>query len=118
MKINITSTEDIGTAIRAVRKSIHVRQDDLAGGAKVSKQFAIDVERGKTTMQLGKVLLLLQELGIPLTLDIPDEAFRLLPGIKARKQVKPKKAITAKTGSTVIPPQSTDLQSQDFLEMK
>lgn len=64
--------------IRAVRKSTRVRQDDLAGAVRVSRQFTHDVEQGKPTVQLGRVLLLLEELGIALNVDIPDEASRTL----------------------------------------
>ncbi|WP_202820266.1 helix-turn-helix transcriptional regulator [Roseateles aquatilis] len=75
--------------IRAVRKSANVRQDDLAGIAKVSRQFAIDAERGKPTMQLGKVLQLLEELGIALSVDVPDDVAPML------EQVKEKRATSA-----------------------
>lgn len=78
MKKTIASPEDLGLLIRAVRKSTNVRQDDLSAVAGVSRQFAIDVERGKPTAQLGRVLLLLKELGITLTADIPDEAVQAL----------------------------------------
>jgi y4mF family transcriptional regulator len=88
MKHPIHSPEDLGLAIRAVRKSTAVRQDDLAGAAGVSRQFAVDVEKGKPTIQLGRVLLLLQELGISLSVDIPDEASKTLSMLKARRQAK------------------------------
>ena len=45
---------------------------------RVSRQFTHDVEQGKPTIQLGRVLLLLRELGIALNVDIPDEASRTL----------------------------------------
>ena len=51
---------------------------DLAGAVRVSRQFTHDVEQGKPTVQLGRVLLLLEELGIALNVDIPDEASRTL----------------------------------------
>jgi transcriptional regulator with XRE-family HTH domain len=78
MKHTINSAADLGLVIRAVRKSTHVRQDDLAGAVRVSRQFTHDVEQGKPTVQLGRVLLLLEELGIALNVDIPDEASRTL----------------------------------------
>lgn len=85
MKHPIHSAEDLGLVIRAVRKSTRVRQDDLAGTVQVSRQFAIDVERGKPTVQLGRVLLLLQELGIELNVEIPEDASRILSALKARE---------------------------------
>jgi transcriptional regulator with XRE-family HTH domain len=78
MKHPINSAADLGLVIRAVRKSTRVRQDDLAGAVRVSRQFTHDVEQGKPTVQLGRVLLLLEELGIALNVDIPDEASRAL----------------------------------------
>jgi transcriptional regulator with XRE-family HTH domain len=68
----------LGAAIRAARRLSRVRIDDLSATAGVSKQFTQDVEHGKPTVQFGRVLKLLAELGIPLELDIPDEAARSL----------------------------------------
>lgn len=85
MKHLIHSTEDLGLVIRAVRKSTRVRQDDLAGAVHVSRQFAVDVERGKPTVQMGRVLLLLEELGIELSVEIPDDASLILSGLMARE---------------------------------
>lgn len=85
MKKTIGSPEDLGLLIRAVRKSSRVRQDDLSAMAGVSRQFAIDVERGKPTAQFGRVLLLLQELGITLTADIPDEAAEVLDKLRGKR---------------------------------
>jgi transcriptional regulator with XRE-family HTH domain len=88
MKIPIHSVEDLGLSIRAVRKSSNVRQDDLAGAVRVSRQFTVDVEKGKPTVQLGRVLLLLQELGIALSVEIPDEAFRTLMLLRSQRREK------------------------------
>ena len=80
MRIAITSTDALGQVIRTVRKHSHIRLDDLAATAGVSKQFTSDVEHGKPTMQLGLVFKLLAELGIVLELDIPEDAARTLAG--------------------------------------
>ena len=82
MRIPIQSVTDLGLAIRAVRRQSRVRIDDLAGTAGVSKQFTQDVEHGKPTVQLGRVLKLLAELGLPLELDIPDEAVHALTTLR------------------------------------
>lgn len=84
MKHPIRSVEDLGRVIRAVRKSTRMRQDDLAAVVGVSQQFAVDVERGKPTVQFGRVLRLLDELGIALSVDIPDEASRTLESLRAK----------------------------------
>ena len=73
MQLKITNVQDLGTALRAVRKSSHVRIDDLASFAGVSKQFMSDLEHGKETIRLGLVLKVLDEIGLHLTVDLPDE---------------------------------------------
>jgi transcriptional regulator with XRE-family HTH domain len=88
MKHAIHSPEDLGLVIRAVRKSTKLRQDDLAGAARVSRQFTVNVEKGKPTVQFGRVLLLLTELGIGLNVEIPDEASRTLSMLQSRRRAK------------------------------
>jgi transcriptional regulator with XRE-family HTH domain len=80
------SVKELGLVIRAARRSSKVRLDDLAAMAGVSKQFVSDVERGKSTVQLGLVLKLLAELGIPLTLDIPKAAGTVLEYLRLKGQ--------------------------------
>lgn len=84
MKHSIHSSEDLALIIRAVRKSTRMRQDDLAAVVGVSQQFAVDVERGKLTVQFGRVLRLLEELGISLNVDITDEASRKLEELRSK----------------------------------
>jgi hypothetical protein len=63
----------------------------------VSKQFASDVEHGKTTVQLGLVLKLLLELGVPLTLDIPKDAEGELAAQRVKGVRPPRKRKSALT---------------------
>jgi transcriptional regulator with XRE-family HTH domain len=72
MKHQITSVTELGTLIRATRKSVDMRLDDLAATTNLSKQFVNDVELGKSGVQLGKVLQVLQELGVHMYIDVPD----------------------------------------------
>jgi transcriptional regulator with XRE-family HTH domain len=72
MKHQITSVTELGTLIRATRKSVDMRLDDLAATSNLSKQFVNDVELGKPGVQLGKVLQVLQELGVHMYIDVPD----------------------------------------------
>lgn len=85
MKKPISSSEDFGLLIRAVRKSANLRQDDLSAVAGVSRQFAVDVERGKPTAQVGRVLLLLKELGVPLTAEISEEAAATFEKLRSKR---------------------------------
>lgn len=74
MRIPVHSVRDVGVAVRVVRKSSGVRQDDAAGSAGVSHVFLRDLEHGKHTIQFGRVLQVLNELGIRMELEIPDDA--------------------------------------------
>jgi transcriptional regulator with XRE-family HTH domain len=89
MRIPVQSAADLGAAIRAVRRLSRVRIDDLAAIAGVSKQFTQDVEHGKPTVQFGRLLKLLAELGIPLELDIPDEAASALANPRPEANARP-----------------------------
>lgn len=62
------STETIGTVIRSVRKKLGITQRDLALTANTGLRFIIELEKGKPTCQMGKVLQVLQVLGIQLNL--------------------------------------------------
>jgi len=111
MKRQILSARDLGLIIRAVRKSSGVRQDDLAGIVGVSKQFATDVERGKPTVQMDRAFLLLKELGLSLTIDVPESAREMLLKLELQREGDPESDSTeapsakaqrsqSKTGST------------------
>jgi y4mF family transcriptional regulator len=65
----IASPADIGTAVRRARKAAGLRQDDLAGLAGVGTRFLIELEAGKPTMRLDKLLAVLGTLGIDLHID-------------------------------------------------
>jgi len=69
----VKSIKEIGAVARAIRSRQGLRQDDLGFMASCSHKFVIDVERGKPTIQTGKLLQLLEELGIGIVLDIPDD---------------------------------------------
>lgn len=60
----IQSTQDIGQIIRKTRKELGITQSDLALTAGTGIRFIIDLEKGKTTCQIGKILQVLQVLGI------------------------------------------------------
>lgn len=58
------SPEQLGAAIRARRKELKVTQKDLAMTCGTGLRFIIDLERGKPTCQVGKILQVLQALGL------------------------------------------------------
>ncbi|ODU43399.1 type II toxin-antitoxin system Y4mF family antitoxin [uncultured Aquimonas sp.] len=68
----IRTAEDLGRLIREQRKRQGLRQTDLAAIIGASHVFVGDVEKGKPSVQLGRVLRLLDELGLELRLSVPD----------------------------------------------
>lgn len=78
MLIHITTVAELGMLLRATRKSQGVRLDDAAGSAGVGPVFAGEVERGKEAVQLGLVLKLLEEVGLQLKVDFPENALPML----------------------------------------
>ena len=84
MLMPIQSPEQLGLLIRATRRTQKLRIDDTAGTAGVGHVFVREVERGKPTVQLGRVMQVLAELGIELKAEVPDAAlpeFRRLQSI-------------------------------------
>jgi y4mF family transcriptional regulator len=55
---------DIGVAIRLARKRLGLRQDELAAAAGVGVRFLVELERGKPTVRLDRVLAVLDAVGL------------------------------------------------------
>jgi HTH-type transcriptional regulator/antitoxin HipB len=64
--------EDIGKLIRETRKHLGVTQRNLALTSGTGLRFVIDLEKGKKTCEIGKVLTILHTLGIKMTLTPPS----------------------------------------------
>ena len=64
----------LGETIRKVRRSLGVTQKDLALTSGTGLRFVIDLEKGKETCQIGKALLVVQTLGIRISLTPPPMA--------------------------------------------
>jgi y4mF family transcriptional regulator len=65
------STETIGKLVRESRKRLGVTQKDLALTSGTGLRFIIELEKGKETCQIGKVLTVIQTLGIRIALTPP-----------------------------------------------
>jgi y4mF family transcriptional regulator len=65
------TVKEIGQMIRESRKRLGVTQKDLALTSGTGLRFIIELEKGKETCQIGKVLTVLQTLGIGITLTTP-----------------------------------------------
>ena len=62
----------IGQIVREERKELGLRQDELAAASGVGLRFIVELERGKTTAQIGKVITVLAALGCELQIRRPD----------------------------------------------
>lgn len=79
----ISSTKDLGAIARAVRKWQKLRQDEVGP---FSHTFIGELEGGKPTAQLGKVLEALRELGIKVRIELPPG---MSPPSHAEKRSEP-----------------------------
>lgn len=66
--IQIRDAKQLGAFVRMVRKAQQLRQDEVG---RISHSFIGDLEAGKPTVQLGKVLDVLNELGVKMQLELP-----------------------------------------------
>jgi y4mF family transcriptional regulator len=72
---SIQTTEQLGHALRAVRKQLGLTQPQLALAAGVGVRFIVDLEAGKTTLRLENVLRVIDALGGKLELlGLPSSA--------------------------------------------
>jgi len=62
---------ELGQYIRHTRKSLGVTQEKLALTAGTGLRFISDLENGKPTCEIGKVLTVLHRLGIQISLTSP-----------------------------------------------
>ncbi|NBW37957.1 MAG: transcriptional regulator [Cytophagia bacterium] len=69
--MNTSTPQSIGDFVKKTRKSLNITQKDLALTSGTGLRFIIELEQGKPTCQLGKVLTVLQTLGIAVQLKGP-----------------------------------------------
>ena len=69
--MNISSTVQLGAAVRARRRQLKVTQKELAMTCGTGLRFIVDLEKGKPTCQIGKILQVLQALGLGIWTDSP-----------------------------------------------
>ena len=70
MQKSIQSTKEIGKTIRYYRKKQALTQEELALLSNVGRRFVVELEQGKNSAQIGKILQVLHALGIGLKLDV------------------------------------------------
>jgi HTH-type transcriptional regulator/antitoxin HipB len=67
---NLATPGALAELVRVRRKDFGLNQSDLADLAGVSARFVYDLERGKPTVAMDKVLAVTKCLGIVLTLEV------------------------------------------------
>ena len=67
---SIQTAKDLGRIVWEARKAQGLNQDELAGLTGTGRRFISDLENGKETTQLGKVLHVLGGLGISLSVSM------------------------------------------------
>ena len=72
--IRITTAEDLGTAIRKQRKSDGLTLAETAGLTNVGIRFLSELENGKPTVRLDKLMRVLSALGLQLHLGSPADS--------------------------------------------
>ena len=69
--MQILDVKSLGQLIKETRKEQKLTQGDLAVSAQVGVRFIVDLENGKETAQIGKVLKVCQMLGLKLDVEKP-----------------------------------------------
>jgi HTH-type transcriptional regulator / antitoxin HipB len=75
--MSITTASDpsaLGHLVRETRRTLGLTQPKLALSAGVGVRFLVDIEKGKPTAQIGKIMRVLAALGIELQLSPPNTA--------------------------------------------
>ena len=66
---NITTVREMGSLVRKFRKENGWRIEDVSGISNVGARFVSEFERGKETVELGKVLKVLEVLGLQVVIQ-------------------------------------------------
>ena len=68
----VSDPSALGRLVRETRRALGLTQPNLALSAGVGVRFLVDIEKGKPTAQIGKIMRVLAALGIELQLSPPD----------------------------------------------
>lgn len=75
----LASPAELGRAVRAARLARRLTQEDVAARARVSRKFLTQVEEGKASAHLGKVLAVMMCVGL-VGMVVPVEAMQAALG--------------------------------------
>ena len=68
----VTDPPALGRLVRETRRALGLTQPKLALSAGVGVRFLVDIEKGKPTAQIGKIMQVLAALGIEMQLSPPN----------------------------------------------
>jgi y4mF family transcriptional regulator len=71
----VRTAQQLGELVRQTRRDQALMQADLAGLGNTGNRFVVDLERGKPTLQLQKVLDMLDLLGLEVIVRRKRESF-------------------------------------------
>ncbi len=69
MKRDIRNITDIGSIVRLKRKEIGLTQKQVSDLCNIGVRFLSELENGKVTLEIGKVLNVLHALGLELNIE-------------------------------------------------
>jgi y4mF family transcriptional regulator len=72
MTYTVLDPAALGRTVRETRRALGLTQPKLALSAGVGVRFLVDIEKGKPTAQIGKIMRVLAALGIELRLSPPN----------------------------------------------
>lgn len=76
LEAHVRSSAELGAIVRAQRKRLALKQLDIAGLGNTGNRFIVDLENGKPTVQLQKVLDVMDLLGLEVV--VRTKAARML----------------------------------------
>lgn len=79
MQARIGHPFDVALAARGRRKQLRLRQSEVARAANVGREWLCDLEHGKPTVELGKVLRVYEALGLELEVSLARPPAWTLP---------------------------------------
>jgi len=71
MTVEIHDTKQLGRLIRRARKAAGMTQIDLALAVGTGERFIVDLEFGKPTCQIGKMMKVMEHLKLTMTIEPP-----------------------------------------------
>jgi y4mF family transcriptional regulator len=81
--MRLEDAKALGHAVRVARRALGVTQEQLALTAGTHRRFVVELEAGKPTAQVGKVLNVLRTLGVVVEVILP-------PGISEARPLGPR----------------------------